>query len=152
MSDYKVWPHWIVILTGVLILILSAIAIANAKEKPILGPVITMVTRVYDGDTFFIEAHPWPKFYVKTSVRIRGMDAPEIRGKCQNEKNMAKKSRDVLEEMLQDGAILFDIGEDKYGRTLARVEDARGRNVAAFLIEEGLARKYDGGKREGWCD
>ncbi|WP_290897841.1 thermonuclease family protein [Hoeflea sp.] len=40
---------------------------------------------------------------------------------------------------------------DRYGRTLACVY-ADGRDVAKALIAAGLARPYDGGRREGWCD
>ena len=36
------------------------------------------------------------------------------------------------------------------GRVIADVITAKG-NVATILITEGHARKYDGGKRKGWC-
>lgn len=47
------------------------------------------VVSVYDGDTFTVEARPWPGMTLRTSVRVRGVDTPEIRGKCQAEKDLA---------------------------------------------------------------
>lgn len=40
---------------------------------------------------------------------------------------------------------------DRYGRTLARMM-LDGLDVAELLIAENLARKYAGGRRQGWCD
>ena len=39
---------------------------------------------------------------------------------------------------------------DKYGRGLARMF-VNGTDVGKILISEGLARPYDGGKRQSWC-
>ena len=39
---------------------------------------------------------------------------------------------------------------DRYGRTLAHLT-VNGRDVGGVLIGEGLARQYNGGRRQGWC-
>ncbi len=56
------------------------------------GPVTADVVSVYDGDTLTVDAHPWPQITVRTSVRVDGIDAPEIRGKCDSEKAMAREA------------------------------------------------------------
>jgi endonuclease YncB( thermonuclease family) len=66
----------------------SAIAWA---EPIIIGPVSAKVIKVYDGDTFTVEAYPWPGITAKASVRVDGVDTPEIRGKCEAEKQKALK-------------------------------------------------------------
>ena len=43
-------------------------------------------------------------------------------------------------------------GRDRYGRTLARVVDRRGRDVGQALLSEGFAVPYHGrGPRHRWC-
>ena len=41
------------------------------------------VVRVYDGDTLMADAKPWPGVTMRVTVRLRGVDAPEIEGKCE---------------------------------------------------------------------
>lgn len=42
---------------------------------------------VYDGDTFKVNIDDYPAIVGEAiSIRIRGIDAPEIRGKCLSEK------------------------------------------------------------------
>jgi len=43
----------------------------------IIGPVSAKVIRVVDGDTFTVEAYPWPGLEAKASVRVNGVDTPE---------------------------------------------------------------------------
>ncbi len=62
------------------------------------GPIAADVVRVYDGDTLTVDAHPWPHITVRTSVRVDGIDAPEIRGKCDSEKALAREAREPAGE------------------------------------------------------
>lgn len=81
-----------------------------------------------------------------------GIDTPEIRGKCAEEKALALKAKAALQELLKGDVELWDIHNGKYaGRVLAHVT-ADGISVPDALINLGLARPYDGGKRSGWCD
>lgn len=99
--------------------------------------------RVIDGDTIAVRG---------TTIRIMGLDAPEMHGRCPNETRLARAARDRLAVLLRDGATISRHGRDRYGRTLAVVHDAAGRDVAGVLIAEGLARPYHGrGQRQGWC-
>lgn len=99
--------------------------------------------RVIDGDTIAVHGAP---------VRIIGMDAPEMHGRCPRETALARRARDRLAELLADGVTIIRRGRDRYGRGLAIVQDGRGRDVAQVMISEGLARPYTGrGRREGWC-
>ena len=41
--------------------------------------------RVLDGDTFEARVRVWPGFDVTTRVRLRGIDAPEMRARCRED-------------------------------------------------------------------
>lgn len=134
--------------------ILLAVACAGpaAGESEPAGRPATVVS-VYDGDTFTARVEVWPGVLVETSVRIVGIDAPEIRGKCDEERRQARAARDELAALLGGRVLLLEIKRDKYaGRVDARVLGADGRDVAEAMLAAGLARAYDGGRREGWCD
>ncbi|MCB1425445.1 MAG: thermonuclease family protein [Zhengella sp.] len=128
-------------------------ALPAAAQDTIRGPVEAEVIRVIDGDSVLAVAQIWPGHSVTVSVRIRGVDAPELRGRCGAEKAAARKARDSLAGFLQDGHLrLTNISGGKYyGRVLADLARADGRGASAFLLEAGLARPYGGGRRQDWC-
>ena len=111
------------------------------------------VVRVLDGDTFEARVRIWPGMDVTTRVRLRGIDAPEMHARCDDERVKAVAARDALAKYLSEGAVgISRIGQDKYGgRVDADVSTARTPDVSAALLERGLARRYGGGRRESWC-
>ena len=111
------------------------------------------VIRVLDGNTFEARVRIWPGMDVTTRVRLRGIDAPEMRARCEDERGKALAARDALTQILSEGNVgISRIGQDKYGgRVDADVSTARTPDVSTALSERGLARRYSGGRREGWC-
>ncbi len=111
------------------------------------------VLRVIDGDTFEARVRIWPGMEVTTKVRLRGIDAPEMRARCEDERVKAIAARDALTRILSEGAVgVSRIGQDKYGgRVDADVSTAKTSDVSATMLERGLARRYSGGRRESWC-
>jgi endonuclease YncB( thermonuclease family) len=111
------------------------------------------VLRVIDGDTFEARVAIWPGMQVTTRVRLRGIDAPEMRGNCPGELAKAHAAREALAQLLKQGAVgIANIGQDKYGgRVDADVSTARTADVAAALLARGVVRRYASGRREGWC-
>tara|TARA_B100001142_G_C14205845_1_gene605652 strand:- start:139 stop:528 length:390 start_codon:yes stop_codon:yes gene_type:complete len=121
--------------TGILaftILIICQVLIINssiAKEAGFTN---------YDGDTF------------RATFRIIDIDTPEIKGKCQYEKDLAQRAKVFTKKFLQRKSIVIrTFGKDKYGRVLAKVTSHQN-NLADALISAGLARPWKG-KRETWC-
>lgn len=107
----------------------------------------------YDGDTIYIRVDGLPPELAEMSVRVRGIDTPEIRGECPAEKDLAIKARDYTRSLMSNGHVVafMNLEHDKYGgRVLADVY-VDGQALAALLIAQGLARPYDGGKRQPWC-
>ncbi len=90
---------------------------------------------------------------METRVRLQGVDAPELRGRCREERDLARRARAALSERLRSGrVVLRDIQFGTFaGRVVARVESADGTDLADLLITGGLARAYAGGRRTDWC-
>ncbi|MGR3365354.1 MAG: thermonuclease family protein [Maritimibacter harenae] len=107
------------------------------------------VARVVDGDTItmYCEARGY------TRARLLGFDTPEIFSpRCAGELVRGLRAKVRLQLILwrADKVRLVKSGEDRYGRDLVSMF-VNDRNVARQMIQEGLARRYDGGPREGWC-
>ena len=135
----------------------DAVAATAAREQQ---PVSTLrsghpaeVVRVIDGDTFEARVRIWPGMDVTTKIRLRGIDAPELHARCDDERVKALAARDALTRLLAEGSVgVSRVGQDKYGgRVDADVSTARTPNVSEALFEGGYARRYSGGRRESWC-
>lgn len=117
------------------------------------GPISARVVRVIDGDSLIVQARIWVGQQVETGVRILGVDAPELRGRCRAERDLAQRSRAFLEQRVGGRQIrLRDVQLGKYaGRVVARVDAWDGEDLGQALVAAGLARPYDGGPRKPWC-
>jgi endonuclease YncB( thermonuclease family) len=111
------------------------------------------VIRTIDGDTFEALVHLTPGQDVTTRIRLRGIDAPELKAACAEELRMAEAATSALRDLLRQGEVaIYNIGPDKYqGRVVADVATKRTGNVSAALITSGHVRSYNGGHRNGWC-
>lgn len=111
------------------------------------------VIRAIDGDTFEARVHLAPGQDVTTRVRLRGIDAPELKAACAEELRLAEAATDALRDLLRQGEVaIYNVGPDKYqGRVVADVATKRTDDVAASLLTAGHVRRYNGGHRDGWC-
>ena len=111
------------------------------------------VLRVIDGDTFEARVHVWLGLDVTTKVRLRGIDAPELRARCPDELQKAEAARGALMALLAEGDIqVSNVGRDKYGgRVVADAATRRTPNISQAMLAAGHARRYGGGRRESWC-
>ncbi|MGB3448105.1 MAG: thermonuclease family protein [Xanthobacteraceae bacterium] len=111
------------------------------------------VLRTIDGDTFEARVHLWPGLDMVTRVRLRGIDAPELKAACAEEWRMAQAASGALRKLLAEGEVtIFNIGPDKYnGRVVADAATRRTPNVSEALLAAEQVRRYGGGHRGGWC-
>jgi micrococcal nuclease len=124
----------------------------NAAEYG--SAIVSEVRSIYDGDSFRVNINGWPDIIGKgIPIRVLGVDAPEMRGKCEAEKILARQAKQHTVALLRSGKMieLKNTQRGKYFRILANVI-IDGMSLADSLIKNGLARRYDGGKRGGWCD
>ena len=109
----------------------------------------------YDGDTItFNLPGLHPIIGDKISIRVNGIDTPEIRGKCDQEEYSAKQAKEMVADILKDAETitLKNIERGKYFRIAADVF-VDGESLADELIEAGMAVSYDGGKKtHNWCE
>ncbi len=90
------------------------------------------VIRTIDGDTFVARVHLRPGLDLITRVRLRGIDAPELKASCPQELQLAEAATDALRGLLGEGEVaIFNIGPDKYGgRVVADAATRRTENVS----------------------
>ncbi len=111
--------------------------------------------RNYDGDTItFNIKGVHPIIGKNISLRVLGVDTPEIKGKSSCEKQKAKEAQAFVEKILRTAKQieLVNVQKDKYFRLLGDVH-ADGKSLREMLIGQGLAYKYDGGAKaqSNWC-
>ncbi|CDZ38082.1 Nuclease [Neorhizobium galegae bv. officinalis] len=134
----------------ILIGIVAVFATEAEARDEISGPVAAEILRVIDGDTLLVEAQPWPQQKMEVYVRIRGIDAPELKSKCGRLREAGLGAQRALEALTaQSRKIqLTHISGDKYfGRIVADVVLSDGRSAGGDLLLAGLVQTYDGGRK-----
>ena len=82
----------------------------------------------------------------------RGIDTPELRGKCASEKERAIAAREHLRMLLVAGPVeLSNVEPDKYAGRVDATVRVSGQDIGAAMVAAGHARPYNGGARAGWC-
>lgn len=109
------------------------------------------VIKVYDADTITIASKlPYDESPIyRLSVRLNGIDTPEIKGKgiSEEEKEAAKAARDFISNLVLNKFVrLENIESEKYGRILADVY-LGDIHLNEILLKERYAVKYDGGTK-----
>ena len=125
----------------------------------LFGPYQAQPVRVIDGDTVELHVALWPGMYQTIKLRLDGIDTPETQSRggkkiTECEKVAGKKAKAFTTFWLQDKRLVtvHNIHLGKYaGRALGNIS-YNGLFLSDALLRAGLARKYDGGKRKGWCD
>jgi len=118
--------------------------------KPFIPPIVyCKVIKVYDGDTITVasrlpfEGSPIYRF----SVRLAGIDSPEMRGGSELETKKAIESRDALYHLIFGNIIeLRNNGKEKYGRLLADLY-YKGLHINKWMLDNNYAIEYYGGKK-----
>ncbi len=108
------------------------------------------IIKVRDGDTFIIDIPNIPDVFGKNiAVRIRGIDTPELNDSREEIRKISIQAKEELERLLLNAKeiTLYNLGRDKYFRLLASVK-VDNVDVSEYLIKKGLAKKYNGGKKE----
>ena len=140
-------PMWIKIVFFFLnsLLISSTFAYEDVK--------ISKVISIYDGDTLRVNIDSFPDIVGKNiRIRIKGIDEPEIKGKCQREIDLAIMARDYLRNTINQSSQieLRNIERGKYFRIVGDLY-IDGENISKGLIKEKLAYIYHGGRKRSWC-
>jgi endonuclease YncB( thermonuclease family) len=106
---------------------------------------------VIDGDTIKLG---------QRKIRVIGIDAPEVHSpQCPEEARLAEAATAKLQILLNQGP--FDMvgsitrDKDRYGRDLRALNrinpDGTPTSIAEEMRKSGLAHRYLGGYKSGWC-
>ena len=139
-----------ILLTLLLTLITTNI---SAKTNNYGNATVAEVTSIYDGDTFRANIIGFPTIVGEhMSIRINGIDTPELRGKCPEEKAQAKLAKQFTVKHLRSAKriTLKNIKRGKYFRLIADVY-VDGINLAEQLIKNNHAVEYQGKTKKNWC-
>ena len=113
------------------------------------------VIGIKDGDTLSVNLPGLPPPLNPVAVRLRRVDTPETggRAKCASERKLAERaSRFTRQAIAKAKHIEFEQPSwDKYGGRIDADVWVDGDLLSDQLIAAGLARRYSGGKRAGWC-
>ena len=129
----------------------------NKKYIPILQDTVPwkppikegFVVKVYDADTITIASKlPYNNSPLyRWSVRINGIDAPELKSKNSDLADLALHGKDELSEKILGKKVhLKNVSTEKYGRILANVF-LNDIDIGAWLIDQKFAYEYHGQKK-----
>lgn len=120
------------------------------KDKPIKFKIV----KVYDGDTvhvvILLGQEP-----LRLSIRISGIDTPELKSKNEKEKLAAQKCKSELESYIySEDCRLVIRAWDKYGNRVIGDFYIRenGEKISDIMIKRGFGRIYNGKKKVEWTD
>lgn len=128
--------------------------IASYGETHYGDAVVSEVSTIYDGDTFFANIKDWPPIVGEhIGVRVNGVDTPEMKGDCDQEIKLARKAKQFTAGFLRSAkkVELRRISRDKYFRIDAEVY-GDGKSLAIELIKNGLGYEYRGDTKKSWCN
>ena len=112
------------------------------------------IERIIDGDTLQIRIDLWPGLEAVYSVRVRGIDAPELRGaKCPQEKLWADEAKAQAETLYDVGTTvgIENVELDSFGRALADVRRWRSDRWMYFaeeMVERDMAAAWQQGMED----
>ncbi len=132
--------------------------IKKINPKVFLPPIeFGRVLSVYDGDTITIASmlniNNTDELY-RFSIRLKGIDTPEMRAKTAHEKDLAILARDALSKRIYGQIIqLKNVTHDKYGTRYIADVYLKDEHINAYMLENKYAVPYDGKtKKNDWSD
>ena len=128
---------------------------------PYIPPVRSgKVVKVYDGDTITIATRmPGSDTMYRFSVRLAGIDCPEIKSHSATEKEVAQLAKQFVSEQVMGKIVsLENVEMEKYGRLLAQVWYYDSYSLEHLCLNEELCKQrlavaYNGGTKvspENW--
>lgn len=120
------------------------------------------VSRVYDGDTIYINLPGLPPVFGKDlGIRLRGVDTPELRSRCttdvarEREKELARLVRDIVRDKVDRADVIRidNISRGSFFRVVAEVY-LDGDSLNKWILTKGYAYIVVDGKMQPgyWCD
>lgn len=136
-------------LVSSILAIAFSISLASAEE---FGPYRATITRVVDGDTLDAVVQVWPGITAQASLRLFGIDTPELKAKQTCERTLAQSARTALEQIASGKSVTIIVRRmDKYAGRYDASVNVDGMDLSSEMLRRKVARAYDGGARGPWC-
>lgn len=132
---------------------ISKLPAYSAKaEKVYPGTYEVIVIRIHDGDTMTVEIPALPSIIGQhINIRLDGIDTPEMTDKRIEIKSKALAARQFVKDRVSSAkkVEITHLKRDKYFRIDAKIL-LDGKDLSQMLLQEGLAKPYDGGTKSPW--
>ncbi len=131
----------------------ALVACSAPVGDPVLDDIVPnriSVLDIIDGDTIRIAGQAPGS---TLSARLVGYDTPEtFEPGCEQERQLGNAATQRLQVILRDAGDINseNQGFDRFSRALLRLK-VDGVDLADIMVSEGLAVRYQGGKRINWC-
>jgi len=103
------------------------------------------VVRVVDGDTVDLKIDLGFDIWIHERVRLKDIDAPEVRTRDLQEKEKGLESKAFVEEQFEkhgeDVIVHTEYRRGKYGRTVGDIEFKNGSKLCLMLLKTGNAKE-----------
>jgi len=133
------------LLLGLVVPIFAGAARAQAESEP-YPLYYAEVVRIIDGDTLAVRVKLWPGLVAEYAVRVRGIDAPELRrAGCAEERALAEAARDKVAQLYDIGSeirlerVEYDAFSGRVVADVSRWRSDRWLYLGDELIARGLA-------------
>lgn len=142
------------LLSWVLLSLISAQITNNCQHDETTFRCVKYIKN-YDADTITFDIPGVPSILgKKIKVRLKHVDAPEVKSQNICEKQAARTAQRLIEHQLKNAKQIHlkNIAKDKYFRLLADVE-IDGKDLKEILLKNHLATPYEGQKKtsQNWC-
>jgi micrococcal nuclease len=110
------------------------------------------VLSVYDGDTVTLGFRSSGGMLYTIKGRLEGIDTPELKGKSQEEKELAHQAKAILEKLILGKEVTaYFVCNDKYGgRAVVRLYTDKWESVSTYMLTHAPCRPYSGGTKSSW--
>lgn len=123
------------------------------------GPYQAEVQQVIDGDTIVARVAIWPGLMAEYSIRVRGIDAPEIhRPDCEAELEWGLQAKRQVERLYPVGSAIrlrdvqFDVWSGRVVADVQRFRSDRWLNLSSELLQRELAVEWEPSQAAvPWC-
>ena len=140
------------IIARIILLAAFAAFFSSSVFAAYFGPYSLIAPTAIDGDTLRAEVPVWPFVNIDASIRVIGVDTPELNVACEKERALAAKAFTKAWINRNSPIVIGSVKPDKFsGRYDAIVTGAGGERLSAALIQAGHGRVYNGGARQSWC-
>ena len=133
----------------------------NVRSRSMIfaGPYQAEVQQVIDGDTIVARVAIWPGLLADYSIRVRGIDAPEIRRPdCEAELEWGLRAKEQIERLYRTGSsirlrdVQFDVWSGRVVADVQRFRSDRWLSLSSELLQRGLAVEWEPSQGAvPWC-